>query len=125
MLYVSVAACHAQLVACLLLRCNLPACLHYSSTLDKAPHSALHICSRTILLCSFSVFNSNTYTPLDTTADWVLAKAAFNSLDTAVHAVVHFLNGETVCYCCCSALCIAAACACIVLHHLSATRPSS
>lgn len=45
------------------------------------------------LAVQFTVNNRNVYSPADSPADWLLAKAVFNSLDTSVHAGLHFMIG--------------------------------
>lgn len=47
------------------------------------------------LAIQFSVQNKNVYSPADSPADWLLAKAAFNALDTSVHAGLHFVLSES------------------------------
>lgn len=44
------------------------------------------------LAIQFSVNNRNVYSPADSRADWLLAKAVFNAIDTAMHATIHFLQ---------------------------------
>lgn len=46
------------------------------------------------LLFRFSVFNNHTYSPLDTPADWMLAKAVVGALDIAFDAAAHFVQCE-------------------------------
>lgn len=42
------------------------------------------------LAIKFNVYNQHVYSPKDTHADWMLAKAAFNALDRDVNAIYHF-----------------------------------
>ena len=42
------------------------------------------------LAIKFNVFTQHVYSPKDTHADWMLAKAAFNALDRDVNAIYHF-----------------------------------
>jgi hypothetical protein len=43
------------------------------------------------LAIKFNVYNENVYSPKDTRADWMLAKAAFNALDRDVNAIHHLV----------------------------------
>lgn len=43
------------------------------------------------LAIKFNVYTQHVYSPKDTHADWLLAKAAFNALDRDVNAIYHFV----------------------------------
>lgn len=43
------------------------------------------------------MYNQHTYSPKDSEADWMLAKAAVNSLDVVLNGGIHFVHSESIC----------------------------